>query len=179
MTDDTRDPIEAITAALGRLRGRRGPRPGWDGGGGQPRDAHAGHARRGHGRGTHGPGGGGGDAMAARLAGAARFRLLEVLAAAPAPLSVSALAEAIGVDQPRASRLVQQAVDARHVRREADPDDARRTLIALTDEGRALFRGFRGERRAAVASALEGFTENERVQLAALLTRLADAWPRG
>lgn len=106
------------------------------------------------------------------------MRMLDALAAASAPLSVSALGEAIGVDQPRASRLVQQGVERGYVRREADPDDARRTRIALTDEGRALVRGMRGERRQTLATALAAFTDDERIELARLLNKLADNWPR-
>lgn len=98
--------------------------------------------------------------------------------AASAPLTVGEIADAVGVDQPRASRLVQQAVEAGLVRREADPDDARRTRVAATDAGRAIVRGFRGERRDAIDSALGGFTDTERAELARLLTKLADAWPR-
>ena len=71
-----------------------------------------------------------------RLGGPARLRLLEALDAASAPLSVSEIGDAVGVDQPRASRLVQQAAQMGLVRREADPDDARRTRVALTDNGR-------------------------------------------
>lgn len=63
------------------------------------------------------------------------------------------------------------------VRREADPDDARRTRTALTDEGRTLARGFRGQRREQLQEALAGFTEAERADLARLLTKLAAAWP--
>lgn len=114
----------------------------------------------------------------ARLGGPARMRMLEALAAASTPLSVSALGEAIGVDQPRASRLVQQGVDHGMVRREADPDDARRTRIALTDEGRRLARGVRGERREHLGRALESFTDAERTELARLLNKLADNWQR-
>jgi DNA-binding MarR family transcriptional regulator len=106
------------------------------------------------------------------------LRLLEALGTASRALSVSEVGEAIGVDQPRASRLVQQAAEMGLVRREADPDDARRTRIALTDEGRALVRGFRGERRDAIDSALTTFSDAERADLARLLTKLADAWPR-
>ncbi|QLD13256.1 MarR family transcriptional regulator [Microbacterium oleivorans] len=106
------------------------------------------------------------------------MRMLEALAAAPDPLSVSAIGEAIGVDQPRASRLVQQAVELDLVRREADPDDARRTRIALTDAGRRLAQGVRGERRAALGGALADFSDVERAELARLLGKLADAWPR-
>ena len=111
-----------------------------------------------------------------RFGGPARTRMLEALAAASAPLSVSDLGAAIGVDQPRASRLVQQGVAHGLVRREADPDDARRTRIALTDEGRTVARGMRGERREALNKALAAFTDDEREQLATLLNKLADNW---
>ena len=154
-------------------------------------DAHHGHrGRHGppwmhggpHGRGGPygGPHGFGGPpwAWGARVGGPARLRLLEALDAASDTLSVSEIADAIGVDQPRASRLVQQGVELGVVRREADPDDARRTRVALTDAGRQLVRGFRGERREAIDAALADFTESERLELARLLTKLADAWPR-
>lgn len=102
--------------------------------------------------------------------------MIEALAAASGPLGVSEIADAIGVDQPRASRLVQQGVDRGWVRREADPDDARRTRIALSDEGSRLFRGVRGERREALGRALDAFTPEEQADLARLLTKLADNW---
>ncbi len=114
----------------------------------------------------------------ARFGGPARLRLLEALVAASGPLSVSEVGEAIGVDQPRASRLVQQAVELGLVRREADPADARRTRIALTDQGRTIVTGFRGERRDAIDAALADFSEADRDELARLLTKLAEAWPR-
>lgn len=104
--------------------------------------------------------------------------MLEALAAASAPLSVSEIGEAVGVDQPRASRLVQQGVETGVVRREADPGDARRTRIALTDQGRALVGRFRGARREAVTTALADFTDAERAEFARLLTKFAAAWPR-
>jgi DNA-binding MarR family transcriptional regulator len=114
---------------------------------------------------------------AGRIGGPARLRLLEALAAASHPLSVGEIADAVGVDQPRASRLVQQAVELGLVRREADPGDARRTRVALTDAGTRLLRGFRGERREAMDAALAAFTDDERAELARLLTKLADSWP--
>jgi DNA-binding MarR family transcriptional regulator len=103
--------------------------------------------------------------------------MLEALSAASDPLGVSEIAEAIGVDQPRASRLVQQGVDRAWVRREADPNDARRTRIALTADGTRTVRGVRGERRERLDTALQALTETERDQLAHLLTKLADGWP--
>ncbi|GAA5036535.1 MarR family winged helix-turn-helix transcriptional regulator [Microbacterium fluvii] len=180
MTDSDAD---AIAEALSLLRGRR-PRPPWADAGGRDPQAHPGFGPhggpRGHGMGPHAGGlhgGMRGMGPQARFAGPARLRLLEALAAADGSLTVSALAEAVGVDQPRASRLVQQCVELGLVRREADPDDARRTRIALTDEGSRLARGFRGQRREAVEAALAGFTAAEREELARLLTKFAQAWP--
>jgi DNA-binding MarR family transcriptional regulator len=180
MPQSPNDPADAIAAALARLRGRRMPRPPWEGGPGPHGHGpmHHGHsAQPPWGRGGHhghGPGPWGGPA---RIGGPARMRLLEALAAASRPLSVGEIADAVGVDQPRASRLVQQASQLDLVRREADPDDARRTRVALTDAGAALVQGFRGERREAIDTALSDFTDAERADLARLLTKLADAWP--
>lgn len=105
------------------------------------------------------------------------MRMLETLANADEALSVGAIGEAIGVDQPRASRLVQQAAARELVLREADPSDARRTRIALTKRGRAIARGARGARRESLSTALEHFTEAERADLARLLAKLANHWP--
>lgn len=160
--------LDAIDAALGRLRGRG---PGTGGGG------HRG-APHGFGPRAHWPGPSeGGPGM--RMGGPARLRLIEALHAASHPMSVSELGEAIGVDQPRASRLVQQSVEMGLVQREADPDDARRTRIALTPAGAQLARGFRGRRREHLTAALSDFSADERAELARLLTKLAAAWPRG
>ncbi|WP_314428402.1 MarR family winged helix-turn-helix transcriptional regulator [uncultured Microbacterium sp.] len=176
------DPTEAIARALSRLRGRRpggrGPRGmgaphGWHGG---PHPDHFEQPTHGHGHPVHPGMPPWASDPSGRFGGPARMRMLEALAAASAPLSVSDLGAAIGVDQPRASRLVQQGVAHGFVRREADPDDARRTRIALTDEGRKIARGMRGERREALGKALAAFTDDEREQLATLLSKLADNW---
>ncbi|MEO2130055.1 MAG: MarR family winged helix-turn-helix transcriptional regulator [Microbacterium sp.] len=187
------DPIDQIAAALVRLRGRRGHLP-WMPPGPHDSQNHGtddadGHRRRGHHRGGpgFGPGAGWGPWVGpmgskehrgdARISGPARMRVLEVLASSDHPLTVSELGEAIGVDQPRASRLVQQGVEFGLVRREADPDDARRTRIVLTEKGETFVRGFRDQRRDAITTALASFTDAERTDLARLLTKLADAWP--
>lgn len=187
------DPAARIADALARLRPPRPAPPGF--GGGHP---HGGHGRGWSLRGAatpsdlgglreeiarrrgEAPGGGDGPRGAAGPIGrsVARVRLLEVLAEARVPLSIGAIAERLHVDQPRASRIVQAAVHLGLTRREPDPADARRTLVALTDEGRAALERARGARAGAVEQALAGFTPAEREQLAALLSRLAEAWPR-
>ncbi|GAA1861209.1 hypothetical protein GCM10009813_22970 [Brevibacterium marinum] len=70
-----------------------------------------------------------------------------------------------------------QGVELGLLQREVDPEDARRTLIALTDKGRAITSRFRGAQRESVDQALDGFSDEERALLAQLLSRLADAWP--
>jgi len=103
-----------------------------------------------------------------------------VLAAvdAGAHLSVSEIADAVGVDQPRASRLVNDAAERGLVSRAIDPRDARRSIVAITDAGRALLTRVHEGRRSAVTDALEGFTDAEIATFASLLSRFATAWPR-
>ena len=192
MEPDASTAAERIARALATLRGPRPP---------GPHDHGHGPGHR-HGRfggpfaGTHGPGqhdASHGGPHAHPFAGprgfgrgeggpfgkfAARFRALEALADAFTPLSVSEIAERIGVDQPRASRLVQACVDEELAAREADPTDARRTNVVLTETGRALVARSRSGRVNAVEQAIAGFSDAESEQLATLLAKLADGWPR-
>ncbi|MGG7507936.1 MarR family winged helix-turn-helix transcriptional regulator [Plantibacter sp. YIM 135249] len=120
------------------------------------------------------------------LGQAARFRMLEAIdgagegagGGASAGMGISALAAAIGVDQPRASRLVAEATERGHVRRAVDPQDGRRSVVQLTDAGRAILHEAHRGRRDAVTTALSGFTAAETEQFATLLSRFVDAWPR-
>lgn len=107
--------------------------------------------------------------------------MLEALAAAEAEerqLSVSSLATAIGVDQPRASRLVQEGVERGLVRRVPDPSDARRALLQLTAAGRSQLGEVQNHRRSAVEAALASFTPEEAQTFAELFDRFVRAWPR-
>ena len=184
------DAVERIEQALASLRrvgrsrwrgshgGEGGPSGPWDGGG--PPDRGRLHEDDGpHGRDPHhgrgGPFGRGGPRGSWELGvgPVARARLLAALDAEGRLMSVTELAEAIGVDQPRASRLVQTAVGEGLVVREADPDDARRTRLRITDEGRAAVHAATSNRRRAIESALDGFSDDERERLADLLGRFA------
>ena len=93
------------------------------------------------------------------LGGAARFRMLDALESGAR--TVSELADATGVDQPRASRLVADAAERGLLRRGVDPNDARRAVIELTEAGRAHLTDAHRSRRAAVESALAGFSAAE------------------
>lgn len=94
-------------------------------------------------------------------------------------MSVTELAEAVGVDQPRASRLVQGAVADGLVAREADPDDARRTRVRLTPAGAAAVRAAGARHRQAIEAALADFSDDEREVFADLLGRFSAGLRRG
>ncbi|QVQ51956.1 MarR family transcriptional regulator [Spiractinospora alimapuensis] len=149
-----RAPVEAIEGALVRIR----------------RDQQA---RRLHRRAAE-------DGAAARgAADAARFRYLDALDGAPRELAISEVAEAIGVDRPRASRLTRELIADGLVEHGSDARDSRYTRLRLTHSGQELVDAVRARRRRAVADALGGFTAEEARTLAVLLDRFVDAWPRG
>lgn len=56
---------------------------------------------------------------------------------------VSSVAERLGIDPSRASRLVSEMVEAGYTRRAVSQADARRTIIELTDAGRAVVEAIR------------------------------------
>ncbi|MBX3094594.1 MAG: winged helix-turn-helix transcriptional regulator [Cryobacterium sp.] len=109
-----------------------------------------------------------------RLAGLARHRMLSVLAEHPG-LGVTELAEAIGVDQPRASRLVQDAMDAGLLTRKPDPRDGRRSVVELSAAGRDHLERAVRERRESVESGLAGFSADDTRVFADLLERFVAA----
>jgi DNA-binding MarR family transcriptional regulator len=66
-----------------------------------------------------------------------QLRTLMALAA-DGPMTVSALAEKLAISKPTASILIDRLVQAGDADRTEDPDDRRRTLVALTPAGVAL-----------------------------------------
>ncbi|GAA1538977.1 MarR family winged helix-turn-helix transcriptional regulator [Kribbella lupini] len=111
--------------------------------------------------------------FAGEAGGDASQQVLDALEAAP--LGVNGIAEALGVDQPRASKLVAAAVAAGLVRREADQRDGRRTVLLLTDAGHARLAEAHAYRQARFAAAMETWSAEERKTFADLLTRFVSA----
>lgn len=192
MDSESQDAITQIEAALGAMRrehlhGRRGPDARREGGRGMGRPpwvdgtppSGGGAPPWGEGTPPWGDGpawgrGGPGRARGGPLGGAARLRLLDALRVAGASatrMGISEIAEAIGVDQPRASRLVNDAMERGLVTRRADERDARRSVVELTDAGRDALESTRATRRSAVAEAVAAFTPEETATFANLLTR--------
>jgi DNA-binding MarR family transcriptional regulator len=100
--------------------------------------------------------------------------VVEAAEEAATDATVSTVAAALDVDQPRASRLVAAAIDGGLVRRVADQADGRRALLVRTARGRAVSRDVHGVRQAAFAEAMSGWTDTERAEFARLLTRFVD-----
>ena len=99
------------------------------------------------------------------------------------PATVSSVAAALNIDQPRASKLVAAAVLAGLVRREADQSDGRRALLVRTERGATLSEELHRFRRSIFATAMSDWTDADRAAFARLLTRfvesLADMTGRG
>jgi len=97
--------------------------------------------------------------------------VLDAVEAADGPLGVTGIADVLGVDQPRASKLVAAAVAAGVLRREADQADGRRSRLALTADGRARLAVVHEHRRARFDAAMDGWSAAEKATFADLLTR--------
>lgn len=101
---------------------------------------------------------------------------VEQHAAAAIPCTVSSIAAALGVDQPRASRLVARAVSDGLVVRTADQSDARRTLLALTRTGTEHLARVHRFRQTLFAEAMSDWSPRQITTFARLLTRFVDSY---
>jgi DNA-binding MarR family transcriptional regulator len=110
----------------------------------------------------------------------AAYDVLDVVEAAEqkhAEATVTTIAAALGVDQPRASKLVAKAVAAGLVERVADQRDGRRALLVRTERGRGASEAIHETRQAAFGQAMSGWTADERAEFARLLARFVGALP--
>lgn len=102
------------------------------------------------------------------------FQLLDVVDEASgrgrAP-TVTEAATILAVDQPRASRLVAQAVQAGLLRRTADQSDGRSSLLEPTRDGRAALERIHDFRREVIAEVVRDWPAEDREALARLLPR--------
>jgi DNA-binding MarR family transcriptional regulator len=86
------------------------------------------------------------------------------------PSSVTELVDALGVDQPRASRLVAKAVDEGLLVRQADQRDGRKTLLSLTASGQRQVQAGHQARQQIFAAAMADWSTEDRQTFARLLT---------
>jgi DNA-binding MarR family transcriptional regulator len=88
------------------------------------------------------------------------------------PLPVSELAQLLHQRLAAVSALVTRLVRAGWVRRSEDPDDRRRVLLTLSDEGTALLRGVDDRAAARFAAVLARMSPEGRENLAVALDEL-------
>ena len=89
-------------------------------------------------------------------------------------VTVGLVAERLGLDASRASRLVAAAVAAGLVRREASQEDGRRSHLTLTDLGQRVLEIEQDVRRRYVTDGMAEWSAADRRAFAELLTRFVD-----
>jgi DNA-binding MarR family transcriptional regulator len=93
------------------------------------------------------------------------------------PLSPSELADREAIKRPTATKVVTYLEGLGLLARTQDPDDARRSLLAVTPAGRDLLRNLRRRKTAYLARRLEGLDADELATLdraALILERLLE-----
>jgi DNA-binding MarR family transcriptional regulator len=90
-------------------------------------------------------------------------------------ITVGLIAERLGIDPSRASRIVADAVDKGIIRRVASQADARRIGLELTDTGRSHAAAIRHYKWSAFAEALGAWPEEDLVIFARLFKRFNTA----
>lgn len=103
------------------------------------------------------------------------FEVLDALEELGNPATVSEVGAALGVDQPRASRLVARAVEQGLLTRQADQQDGRRALLALTELGKSHLAAAHGTRQRAFAQAMSDWAPEEQATFARLLASFTTA----
>ncbi|MFJ4650622.1 MarR family winged helix-turn-helix transcriptional regulator [Nocardia sp. NPDC088792] len=98
------------------------------------------------------------------------FGVLDAVEAHDGDATVTDIAAALGVDQPRASRLVGRAVAEELLERRADQTDARRVLLHLTPRAHTVLDQAHANRQAVFATATAAWPERDRTEFARLLT---------
>ena len=89
-------------------------------------------------------------------------------------VTVGTIAERLGIDPSRASRLVSDVVDKGYIRRAASQSDSRRIVLEATEKGWQFGEDFRRRKGEMLSRALKTWTEEELV----LFSRLIDRYSR-
>ncbi|WP_375175255.1 MarR family winged helix-turn-helix transcriptional regulator [Pseudooceanicola sp.] len=85
---------------------------------------------------------------------------------------VATIAARLGIDPSRASRLVTELIAEGYAARAVSQQDARRTIVTLTDKGTAVVEAVRTIKYLVLGSFLSDWTEEEMATLTPLLHRL-------
>lgn len=91
--------------------------------------------------------------------------------AATGETMVATVADRLGIDPSRASRVVSDMVEAGYARRAVSQADARRTIIELTDTGRAVVEAVRAYKFLIMGDYLSSWTQEELASFTPLLRK--------
>lgn len=100
-----------------------------------------------------------------------RAHYLLLLNLADGPMSISALAHTLDLDDSTVTRQVAAMEKHGHVEKRANPDDGRGAIIAATREGLDAAETMRSERRTRMATIFGGWSTSDLEQFAELLAR--------
>jgi DNA-binding MarR family transcriptional regulator len=100
--------------------------------------------------------------------------LLRVLADAPEPLRLGALADRLAVEAPHVTRQVQRLERAGLLERVPDPGDGRARRVRISERGVHVVERVRAVGRRRMAEALAGWSDEDRHRLAVLCHRMVD-----
>ncbi len=87
------------------------------------------------------------------------------------PPTVGAIAQLLGLDQSRASKVAAIAIENGLVRRAADQSDGRRSLLRLTRAGERQLNQVHKARQAVFETAMSDWSQRQRADFARLLTK--------
>jgi DNA-binding MarR family transcriptional regulator len=104
--------------------------------------------------------------------------LLRVLADAPEPVRLGALADRLAVEAPHVTRQIQRLERTGFVERVPDPDDGRAQRVLITARGAEAVECVRAVGRRRMAEALAGWSDEDRHRLAVLCHRMVDDFLR-
>ncbi|MGV9309099.1 MarR family winged helix-turn-helix transcriptional regulator [Nonomuraea sp. NPDC003727] len=145
--------------------------------GGRETTGSGGRETTGSGDGREMAGSGGRETAASAVPGAGTevLDVIEEAEEAGDAATVTSVATALNIDQPRASKLVAAAVAAGLVRREADQADGRRALLVRTPAGRRLSAEIHGFRQRIYAEAMNDWPAADRAKFARLLAGFVES----
>jgi DNA-binding MarR family transcriptional regulator len=104
------------------------------------------------------------------------FAVLDAIEGFARQATVTDVAAELGVDQPRASRLVARAVEQGLLVRTADQRDGRKALLGLTERARAQLAAMHAFRQEVFAAAMAEWPERDRAEFARLITAFVESY---
>jgi DNA-binding MarR family transcriptional regulator len=104
--------------------------------------------------------------------------ILRLLADAPEPVRLGALADSLAVEAPHVTRQVQRLERSGLVERVPDPDDGRAQRVRISAKGADAVECLRAVGRRRMAEALAEWSEEDRHRLAVLCHRMVDDFLR-